>query len=287
MSRRLKFIRSHGNTEADEFPEGYTVEDAAQDVLSFMDTLNLPPSHFVAMDYGSPIALNIAITDPDRVQSLFIISHTCEEEPPDAREGYQELYESWCSSILGPTEVDFERMKETGYGFAQFMFSNKVSKLGQAMSDISFPLAQKHWGFHGLKNYRIGFLDFLLNRRSNTTNALSCIKCPVQLVYGTDDIAYTQKYTEDFLQALKQAGVDTSLLIVPGAPHFVVVDFSEHIDPALHDFIMKNESRTVPDITYEVVSPWQKKFESVGWDPEGLYDSDDDLLFSYPLQDSN
>ncbi|KIK71516.1 hypothetical protein GYMLUDRAFT_33702 [Collybiopsis luxurians FD-317 M1] len=279
-------FRSHGDTEADELPEGYGINEATQDVLVFMDSLKLPPSHFVAMDYGSPIALNIAISHPNRVQSLFIMSHTCLEEPSDVREGYQQLYDSWCSSVLGPTEFDLERMMETGYGFAQFMFSNKVSALGQAMSDVSFPLAQKNWGFHGLTNYRIGFLEFLLNRKSQPIEALSCIRCPVKLVYGTDDIAYSQQYTEDFLQDLRQAGINASLYIIPGAPHFVSVDFADKLNPVLHDFIMQSEHRAVPLVLNDIVSPWDEKFRNVGWDPEGRdVDSDDDWIISYPKQD--
>jgi pimeloyl-ACP methyl ester carboxylesterase len=81
-------------------PEGYGVVEAAEDVLAFMvclsmvivwsstsrsrscwqDALSLPSCHFVAMDYGSPIALQIAIAHPGRVLSLFLISQTCLEE---------------------------------------------------------------------------------------------------------------------------------------------------------------------------------------------------------------
>lgn len=92
-------MRSHGETEGDDLPDGYGVEEAAEDALAFMvctlvqqgstwlqqtnclqDALRLPPCHFVAMDYGSPVALQIAISYPDRVLSLFFISQTCLEE---------------------------------------------------------------------------------------------------------------------------------------------------------------------------------------------------------------
>lgn len=48
----------------------------------------------------------------------------------------------------------------------------------------------------------------------------------MKLVYGTDDVAYNQDYSEEFLQDLEDAGVEASLFVVPGAPHFVGVDYA-------------------------------------------------------------
>lgn len=44
------------------------------------NVINLPPCHFVAMDLGSPVALQIAISHPDRVLSFFLMSQTCLDE---------------------------------------------------------------------------------------------------------------------------------------------------------------------------------------------------------------
>lgn len=47
---------------------------------SWQDALSLPRCHFVAMDLGSIVALQITVTRPNSVLSLLIMSHTCLEE---------------------------------------------------------------------------------------------------------------------------------------------------------------------------------------------------------------
>ncbi|KAE9407559.1 alpha/beta-hydrolase [Gymnopus androsaceus JB14] len=276
-------LRSHGETQGEDLPEGYSIKNAADDALALMDTLQVPPCHFVAMDFGSPIALQIAVSHPHRVLSFFIMSQTCLEEPPAVREGHQQVYDSWSASFPGPDEVDKERMLETSYGFAQFMFSNNMTSLAQAMFNLTFLMGQKHWGYHGQNNYRIATIEFLLNRKAQPRTALSCLQCPVKLVYGTEDVAYPQKYTEDFLRDLEHAGVTTSLHVVPGAPHFVGVDYAHQVNHVLHDFIMHNENRKPPPVSSIVLSPWHEALQAVGWDPEGAHDSDsDDFVVTYP-----
>src|ERR1700761_6217860 len=89
-------------------------------------------------------------------------------QPPDVREGHQQVYDCWSASFPGPDLFDNEHMMEGGYGFAQFMFSNNMTNLAQAyvpfggshsktrilprsqsMFNITFIKAQKHWSYHG------------------------------------------------------------------------------------------------------------------------------------------
>ncbi|KAJ3770645.1 Alpha/Beta hydrolase protein [Lentinula raphanica] len=287
MLRKFNLVvfdfRTHGETEADDLPEGYSVKDAAEDVFAFMNAIRLPPCHFFAIDYGSPVALQIAVAHPERCLSMFIISQTCLIEPPDVCEGHRQVYDYWTSAFPTPDTMDMELAMEGGYGFSQFMFSNKMTNLAQALFNISFPLCQKHWGYHGKRNYRIATLDFLCNRPAQSRAALSRLRCPVQLVYGTDDVAYPREYTDEFVQTLEDAGVDVSLLVVPDAPHFAGVDYASHINPALHDFIMQNDDRKPPPVSGNVSSPWTELLRLNGWTPEGNIDADDDeFVITYP-----
>jgi len=138
-------------------------------------------------------------------------------------------------------------------------------------------------GLRREKNYRIATLEFLAKRKTQSRAALSRLRCPVRLVYGTEDVAYPQEYTEEFLENLEDAGVDVSLHIVPGAPHFVCTDYADEIDPVLHDFILQNDDRKPPPVS-DILSPWDTLLRSGGWDPEGVLndDSDDDFTVTYP-----
>ncbi|KAF5379606.1 hypothetical protein D9757_009198 [Collybiopsis confluens] len=276
-------FRTQGDTGGDDLPEGYGVKETVQDVLAFMDAIDLPPCHFVAMDYGSPVALEIAMSQPGRVLSLCIMSQACLEEPLNAREGHQELYDAWDASFPGPKQVDVERSMEVGFGFGQLMFSNKMTTLAQCMFKYTFWLTSRNWDHLGMKNCRIGFLEYFLDRKSPSAHALSRIQCPVKLLYGTDDIAYPQSHSEQFLHDLQQVGVEASLYIVEGAPHYLCVDFADEIDPIIHDFIMQNEHRQAPPVVGEISSPWLSVLRTHGWNPEGGNDSDDDDFFiTYP-----
>ncbi|GAW08649.1 alpha beta hydrolase fold protein [Lentinula edodes] len=73
-------LRWHGDTECDGVPEKYGQEEAAEDIIALITTLRLPPCHFVALDLGTMIALQIAVILPHQVLSLFIMSHVCLEE---------------------------------------------------------------------------------------------------------------------------------------------------------------------------------------------------------------
>lgn len=94
------------------------------------------------------------------------------------------------------------------------------------MFNLTFIIAQKHWGYYGLHNYRVATLEFLFNRKAPSIEDISRLRCPVKLICGTDDVAYPQKYTEDFFKDLKEAGVKASLHVIQGAPHFVGVDYA-------------------------------------------------------------
>lgn len=85
----------------------------------------------------------------------------------------------------------------------------------------------KAWNASHLEEYRKTTLDIFLNRRPLTVEELKKIssnKIPVQLVHGLADVAYPLGYSEEFLQKLQDAGVDSSLEAIQGAPHFACVE---------------------------------------------------------------
>lgn len=51
------------------------------------------------------------------------------------------MYDCWIAAFPGPDKFDNERMMEGGYGFAQFMFSNNMTKMADACV-LVVPLGQ-------------------------------------------------------------------------------------------------------------------------------------------------
>lgn len=191
------------------------------------------------MSTGATIATQLAISYPNRVLSLFLISHLCLEIPSEVAEGHREVYDLWISAFPDPSTVLMETVYEAGFGNAQYMFSNP-SQLSPivtsyvhipffsryhleyacfffgSMTTVTYPVAVKKWNYHHLDQFRIMNLDFYVNRKSHSKPALARISGPVKLVCGSKDVAYPTSYSEKFLAHLIEAGIDASLHVIPG-----------------------------------------------------------------------
>ncbi|KAJ4488698.1 Alpha/Beta hydrolase protein [Lentinula edodes] len=282
----------HGGTTGDRVPFRYGQVEAAEDTMRLMarisgsttDAINLPPCHLVAMSSGTTIAVEIAVTQPERVLSMFLISHLCLEIPLEVAEGHKEVYDIWASAFPDESTVKEDAIYDAGFGNIQYMFSDpKLSPLVTAMTRVTYPIAMVRWNYHHLDQFRIMNLDFYLNRKSHPKSVLARIIGSVKLVHGSEDVAYPKSYAEEFLQQLEEAGVEASLLEVPGAPHYLSPDFAACINPVLHKFILQNDRfdlalcAPIPD---HVVSPWEDKMRQAGWNPDADSSSDDGIIIN-------
>ncbi|KAF8828670.1 hypothetical protein HHX47_DHR3000370 [Lentinula edodes] len=165
------------------------------------------------MSSGTTIAVEIAVTQPER--------------PLEVAEGHEEVNEIWASAFPDESTVKEDAIYDAGFGNIQYMFSNpKLSPLVTAMTRVTYPVAMVRWNYHHLDQFRIMNLDFYLNRKSHPKSVLARIIGSVKLVHGSEDVAYPKSYAEEFLRQLEEAGVEASLLEVPGAPHYLSPDFA-------------------------------------------------------------
>ncbi|KIK69163.1 hypothetical protein GYMLUDRAFT_188693 [Collybiopsis luxurians FD-317 M1] len=276
----------HGGTTGDKVPSHYGQTEAAEDTMKLMDALDLPPCHLVGMSTGTVIATQLAVSYPDRVLSLFLVSHLCLKIPPEVAEGHQEVYDLWASAFPDASTVLTDTLYEAGFGNSQYMFSNpQLSPLVSAMTRITYPVAMKRWDFKHLDEFRTMNLDFYLNRWSQSRSSLARIAGPVKLVYGSDDVAYPESYSKMFLRQLRHAGVDASLSVIPDAPHYMAPDFGNELNPILHDFIVEAVSLDLSSapIPSHVMSPWEGALRHVGWDPEDSLSEDDLIIHAHRI----
>ncbi|KAJ4483868.1 Alpha/Beta hydrolase protein [Lentinula aciculospora] len=278
----------HGGTTGDRVPPNYGQVEAAEDTIKLMDALYLPPCHFVAMSYGTTIVVQLAVMQPERVLSLFLISHLCLEIHPEIAEGHQEVYDLWVSAFPDESTVLTDVIYDAGFGNTQYMFTNpKVSPLVMAMFNITYPIAMSKWDYHHLDQFRAMNLDCYINRKSHPKSTLARINCPVKLVHGDDDVAYPVSYAEKFLRRLEEAGVEASLFEVTGAPHYLSPDYATCINPILHDFVLQNSRFDLPSrapVPSCVVSPWEDALRQAGWKSgDGDTDSSSEDLVIHPV----
>ncbi|KIK53521.1 hypothetical protein GYMLUDRAFT_232757 [Collybiopsis luxurians FD-317 M1] len=270
-------LRFHGETTCDTVPPKYSAEEAAEDALALMHALDLPPCHFIAMDIGSMIATQIAVSTPEKALSLFLMSHLCLEELPEVHRARTELYDLWISDLP-------DAYTDVAVGYTQYAFSSNLSNLGQALFAYCASIDFKIWDSDHRAEYRLATYDFFIQRKQFSQEALSRIACPVKLIQGGNSLVYPESYTEEQAQKLEQAGVNVSWLTIPHAPHYLCVDHAPEINQGIHDFILCTmDSASTSSAPENIVSPWDKILREYGWAPErqNILD-DDDFTVSFP-----
>eukprot|EP00914_Ancora_sagittata_P013104 GHVO01025532.1.p1 GENE.GHVO01025532.1~~GHVO01025532.1.p1 ORF type:complete len:339 (+),score=41.52 GHVO01025532.1:79-1095(+) len=268
-------MRSHGETKG-KVPKEFGQEMAADDMARFMTKMNLPPCHIFALSLGTTIALQLAVSYPDKVLSLFLISPLGLEEPHDAAEGRQAIHDAWVDGWRGGS-ANQEELSYAVRGALELAFYDRNQTIVQALVALVIPNSMKNWNASHLEDYRLSTLDIFLNRRPHTVEELRNIKVPVKLIHGLEDVAYPLEYTQEFLDLLKKAGIDASLEVIHGASHFGCVEHHQLTNPIFYDFISQQVGRFPPP-PKAIASPWESMIKMRGWikDERILEDSDDD-----------
>ncbi|KAK0203678.1 alpha/beta-hydrolase [Desarmillaria ectypa] len=264
-------LRGHGETGGSA-PKGYGQDDAAADIVKFMEALRLPPCHIFALSMGTIIALQVAISYPEKVLSLFLISALGLEEPADVAQGRQEIADCWIEGFKGST-VDEAALYDAVYGALQLGFNSEQSSMVRALVKRTLPQAMTNWGAKKLDVYNTLTVNFFTKRKAHSPGNLSKIVVPVKLVHCTADIAYPLELSEEFLKNLQDAGVKASLDTIEGACHFGCVTHSEQVNPLFLDFVLEYTTAQIPPTPLSVISPFEAGLIKAGWTND---DSDDE-----------
>ncbi|MDP1880074.1 MAG: alpha/beta hydrolase, partial [Parachlamydiaceae bacterium] len=164
--------RCFGKTIWDGKP--FNLYDSVKDCFGLMDFLCIDSAILVGMSQGGYCALRAAITTPDRVKALVLLSTQSTIDPEPLKAAYREMRDTW--KQVGPIPPLLEGLATAILG----------SKLATGMED--------HWNewipkwkqisgeaiFHAMNN----LLD-----RDEITHLLQEITCPAFVTHGTDDSA--------------------------------------------------------------------------------------------------
>uniref|UniRef100_A0A0W0EWD3 Putative alpha/beta-hydrolase n=1 Tax=Moniliophthora roreri TaxID=221103 RepID=A0A0W0EWD3_MONRR len=263
-------LRFYGQTTGPPLPQTYDKEAAADDIAKFMDALYLPPCHVVGLSMGTIIALQLGISYPAKVRSLFLMGALILEEPLEVAKGREEVCQYWMESF-----TDEDALLAACYGGYQLVCSNKPSSFVDALATNLTSYAKRNWGPEHFDEYRLATVDFITKRRSPTKEELSKIKVSVEIVHGMDNMLYSLEYCEKQVELLQEAGVDVSLVTIEEAPHFVLLS-SNDVNPVLFSFLLSNSKEDVKPFSGDVVwSPWYSILRDAGYVSE---DSDDDIF---------
>ncbi|KAJ7581117.1 Alpha/Beta hydrolase protein [Mycena floridula] len=267
-------MRGYGETGG-LVPSTHSQEHVAQDIAQFMDALDLPPCHIVGMSIGSMIALQLAISSPKHTLSLSLIGPLGLEERKDVAEGRQEVFDCWVSGFKDGKLVDTSALEHAAFGGVQLAFNGKKSQLTDALVLLSMELAKKNWSPAGFDACQLLTVDFFAARGKYVKDSLSRVLCPVKLIHCMEDITFSLDDANLFLKQLQAAGVDVSLALIEGAPHYGAVTHAADINPILYEFIAAQIKTSVPPAPQDVTSPFEARLIQYGLEKEDS--SDDDI----------
>ncbi|KAJ6557950.1 Alpha/Beta hydrolase protein [Mycena capillaripes] len=267
-------LRSHGETSG-KVGATYGREEAAADVMKFMEALRLPACHFVGVSMGACISLQFAISFPQKALSLTMISPLPLTEPPDVAEGREEIHDCWVAAFQTGGKVDQTALLDSVCGALQLGFSSQQTSLINALTARAVPHALKNWGPSHLEEYRIATVDFFTKRTAQPPAAVRKVQCPIKLVHCGADIAYAVEYTEEVLKLLQENGVEAQMVEIPGAIHFGNVSNPKEINIEIHDSVIQNSpGMNIPPAQASVVSPFTAGLMKAGYDNDEDSDSD-------------
>ncbi|KAF8965052.1 Alpha/Beta hydrolase protein [Flammula alnicola] len=279
--------RCHGDTIG-AVPSTYRRVDAADDVFKFMEALKLPPCHFFGVSLGSCVALQMAVSHPDKVLSLFMISPLPLVEPELVAAGRQEIYDCWVEGCKNPNQPDETALLDYIFGAVQFGFNRSSESIVNAMVQYTLPRALRIWSPEHFDELHTVSVKFFLDRQPHPTSDLKRINCPVHLIHCSEDIAYPLYFMEEIRDSMAKAGLEVRLSQVPDAPHFGCVTHPEAYAAfpmkifLFHEWMMDHVCGVIPPAKASVISPYETDLINAGYKVNEQSDSDDDLLHVVP-----
>lgn len=208
--------RCFGKTVWDEKP--FNLYHSVKDCFGLMDFLGIDSAILVGMSQGGYCALRAAITSPERVNALVLMSTQSAPDSEPLKAAYREMRDTWkqvgpispllegpATAILGPKQMP---------GIENY-WNAWIPKWKQISGDAFF---------HAMNN----LLD-----RDDVTQLLSKIHCSALVTHGKDDSAIPEATGKELCAKLSGC---KGFVVSPGA-HAVNLTHSEVINPPLLKFL--------------------------------------------------
>jgi len=187
-----------------------------EDLVALLDHANVERAHFAGLSMGGRIAINLALSHPDRVQSLTLID--------SALDGY-------------PNEVDWNvfamrdglaRAKQRWLDHHIFDAARKHPTVQKELADIIADYSGWHW----LNE------DTFAAPSTNARERLHEIETPTLVMVGEYDLPYFQNIASTIAHGIP----DAQFTIIPSAGHMSSMEAPVFVNSALATFLNENRS---------------------------------------------
>lgn len=203
----------HGDSETVEV--GYTFDDHAIDMWSFCDALGIETAVFGGQSMGGFTALRNALQRPDKVRGLILIDSSAREETAELLPQYEAFLQV---ALTDGTSEDLANV------LFLVLFSAAFSAAPEGEVWKKKLLAMDAPRVHAMAR---AVLD-----RPPILARLDEIRCPAVVIHGDEDIAISVDRAEQ-----TAAGLNATVVHVPGAGHASPVERPEIVTPAIRAFL--------------------------------------------------
>jgi aminoacrylate hydrolase len=183
--------RGTGRSPA-QLPASYAIEDMAQDVRAILDATETDSCHFVGHALGGLVGLQLALSDPHRVNSLTLVNAWAAPNPHSAR-----CFEARLALLdaVGPA----------AYVAAQPIFLYPAPWALEHAELVDAEVAHALAHFPGADNMRARIAAL---RAFDVASRLAEVRCPVLVSAALDDVLVPWTQSRLLAQALPFASVD-------------------------------------------------------------------------------
>jgi pimeloyl-ACP methyl ester carboxylesterase len=183
---RALAVDQRGFGESDRPDSGYTIPELAADAIAFLDALGIERVTLVGHSFGSFVARQTAIANPERVGALILIGTGFTGANAVTRQLQQDM-----RNLPDPIPVEFARdfQASTAYRPVPTDFFERI-----IVESLKLPPRLWRLAMDRLVEY-------------DDTRQLSRIKAPTVLLWGEHDAIFSRSEQDSFLAALPAARI--------------------------------------------------------------------------------
>jgi pimeloyl-ACP methyl ester carboxylesterase len=210
--------RGIGQSSAPDSP--YSIQQMASDAAALLDVLGLEKVHVVGHSMGGQIAQELALTYPQRIKSLILLSSFAK-----GNEKFNSIIKTWGDIA---TKLDLELYEKV---VLPWIFTDDFYAIPGMVDQliewaINYPFAPKA---HGLYHQSRAILNY------DTTDRITYIQCPTLVLVGRQDILTPVKFSEQLTQGIPKA----ELVIIEQGGHNFLIESPESVAQFMLKFLNK------------------------------------------------
>ncbi len=249
-SRGIVGLDLRGRGDSGKPESGYGLEAHAGDVIRLLDYLGLERTVICGHSMGAFVALQTALSYPDRVEALVLLDGGWPRIEVDPEEMTEEQKQE-AAAIGEGLERAFRRLDMT-FGtpdaYLDFWFPDQGLKLNDLSPDLAdyyrYDLGEVEGGYQPKASYAAASQDGeAVASQSPTAEEMKQVKCPVALVRASEGFfPDTQPLISEEARVAMGDSLDLrSDTRLEGANHYTMVwePYSQQIADAVEDFLRK------------------------------------------------